>query len=43
MIDVEHALPITRQAQLLELSRASVYYLPRATPQADLTLMRRNR
>ena len=41
MIDVEHALPITRQAQLLELSRASVYYLPRATPQADLELMRR--
>jgi putative transposase len=41
MIDAEHALPITRQAELLELSRASVYYLPRATPQADLTLMRR--
>ncbi len=41
MIDAEHALPITRQAQLLKLSRASVYYLPRATPTADLTLMRR--
>jgi len=41
MIDVEHALPIIRQAELLELSRASVYYLPRATPQADLALMRR--
>jgi putative transposase len=41
MIDAEHDLPITRQAELLELSRASVYYLPRATPQADLTLMRR--
>ena len=26
---------------MLELSRASVYYLPRATPQADLDLMRR--
>jgi len=41
MIDAEHALPIIRQAELLELSRASVYYLPRATPQADLALMRR--
>jgi putative transposase len=41
MIDAEHALSITRQAQLLELSRASVYYLPRATPVADLALMRR--
>ena len=41
MIDAEHALSVTRQAQLLELSRASVYYLPRATPLADLALMRR--
>lgn len=41
MIDAEHALPITRQAELLELSRASVYYVPRATPAADLALMRR--
>lgn len=29
MIEAEHALPITRQTDLLELSRASVYYLPR--------------
>ena len=41
MIDAEHALPITRQAELLELSRASVYYLPRATARSDLALMRR--
>jgi putative transposase len=41
MIDAEHALSITRQAELLELSRASVYYLPRATPPTDLALMRR--
>jgi putative transposase len=41
MIDSGHELPITRQAELLQLSRASVYYLPRATPQADLELMRR--
>ena len=41
MIDAAHAVPITRQAELLELSRASVYYLPRATPASDLALMRR--
>jgi putative transposase len=41
MIDAEDILPITRQAELLELSRASVYYLPRATPASDLALMRR--
>ena len=41
MIDPQHALAITRQAELLELSRASVYYLPRATAEADLKLMRR--
>lgn len=41
MIDPKHALPITRQAELLGLSRASVYYLPRPTPATDLALMRR--
>ena len=41
MIDAQHALPIKRQAELLELSRASVYYLTCATPPADLELMRR--
>ena len=30
-----------RQAQLLELSRSSVYYLPQPTSEADLALMRR--
>ena len=30
-----------RQAQLLELSRASVYYLPQPTPESELALMRR--
>jgi len=28
MIDREHALPVTRQAQLLDLSRSAVYYRP---------------
>jgi putative transposase len=41
MIDATHPLPIVRQAQLLELSRASVYYLPQPTSQADLAVMRR--
>ena len=41
MIDTAHRLPVVRQAQLLELSRSSVYYLPRATSIEDLVLMRR--
>ena len=41
MIDRNHELSITRQAELLELSRASVYYLPRPTSDSDLALMRR--
>ena len=41
MIDSTHRLPIVRQAQLLELSRSSVYYEPLPTSDADLTLMRR--
>ena len=41
MIDREHDLPITKQAQVLRISRGSVYYLPRPVPEADLTIMRR--
>lgn len=41
MIDPTHPLPIVRQAQLLDLSRSSVYYLPQPTPESDLALMRR--
>jgi putative transposase len=41
MIDRDHDLPITRQAELLAISRGSVYYLPRAVSDADLALMRR--
>jgi putative transposase len=40
MIDRTHELPIKRQAELLEVSRASVYYLPRPVSEADLELMR---
>ena len=41
MIDRSHALPVTRQAQQLGISRGSVYYLPRPIPAADLAIMRR--
>jgi len=41
MIDRSHALPVTRQADLPELSRSTVYYLPKPTSAADLALMRR--
>lgn len=41
MIDRDHELPITRQAELLDMSRSSVYYLPRPVSAADLALMRR--
>ena len=41
MIDRKHKLPVGRQAGLLGISRGSVYYLPRPTPDADLALMRR--
>ena len=41
MIDREHDLPITKQAEVLQVSRGSVYYLPRPVPDADLAIMRR--
>ena len=40
MIDRDHKLSITRQAQLLGMSRGAVYYLPQPTSPADLALMR---
>ena len=40
MIDRDHALPLTRQAEILELSRGSLYYVPVPISQADLELMR---
>lgn len=41
MIDRSHALPATRQARELGISRGSVYYLPRPTASADLLIMGR--
>lgn len=40
MIDKEHALPVTRQVKLLQLSRGCAYYVPVPTSDADLELMR---
>ena len=41
MIDQDHQLPIKRQAQLLDISRSSVYYRPRPVRPDTLALMRR--
>jgi putative transposase len=41
MIDRNDQLSVTRQAELLGISRGSVYYLPRPVSEADLALMRR--
>ena len=41
MIDRSHALPLVRQAELLKLSRSSLYYEPQAVSAADLAIMRR--
>ena len=41
MMDPSHDVSITRQAELVGISRASVYYAPRPLPEADLKLMRR--
>jgi putative transposase len=41
MIDRSHELPLVRQAELLRLSRSSLYYEPRPVPAAELAIMRR--
>ena len=41
MIDRDHDLAITKQAAALNISRGSVYYLPRPVSAANLALMRR--
>ena len=41
MINREHDLPIKRQAQLLDISRSSVYYQPRPVRPDTLALMKR--
>ena len=41
MSDRNHEWPVKGQAQLLNISRGSVYYLPRPASPEDLALMRR--
>jgi len=41
MIDRENVLPVTRQCQLLNLTRSTVYYTEQAVSEEDLELMRR--
>jgi len=41
MIDPDHDLPIKQQANILEISRSTVYYEPRPISDEDLWLMRR--
>ena len=41
MINPEHKLPLTKQAQALGISRGSVYYLPRPVSDRDQALMKR--
>jgi putative transposase len=41
MIDRGHDLPLVRQADLLRLSRSTLYYEPRPVPAAELAIMRR--
>ena len=40
MIERDSRIPVKRQAQLLDLSRSSVYYVARGLPDRDLKLMR---
>ena len=41
MIDRNHALPLKRQAELVGISRSSLYYRPKPVSERDLELMRR--
>lgn len=41
MIDRDHELPIKHQAELLNISRGTVYYVPRPDSEADLMTMRK--
>ena len=41
MIDRGHTLPLVRQADLLGLSRSTLYYEPRPVPADELAIMRR--
>ena len=40
MIDRDHELSVTKQAEVVGIARSTVYYLPRSVSAADLELMR---
>jgi len=40
MIDRDHDLPVTKQADVVGIARSTVYYLPRPVSAADLALMK---
>ena len=40
MIDCRHEMPVALQTKLINVSRGSVYYLPKPVSEADLALMR---
>jgi putative transposase len=39
MIDRQHALSVSKQAEMVGIARSTVYYLPRPVPLGDLALM----
>ena len=41
MIDREHDLPLTKQAEAVGIARSTIYYLPRPVSATDLALMKR--
>ena len=41
MIDRDHELSVTKQAEAVGIARSTVYYLPRPVSAADLDLMKR--
>jgi putative transposase len=41
MIDHDHELSVTRQAEVVGIARSTVHYLPRPVSAADLDLMKR--
>ena len=41
MIDRDHELSVTKQAEAVGIARSTVYYLPRPVSAIDLALMRR--
>lgn len=40
MIDRDHALSVSKQAEIVGIARSTVYYLPRPVPAEDLALMK---